>query len=300
VSTARRAGVLLAAALVAAFLVWGVAGGWSKAASYPWQVNWSHLSLAVVVLALFDLGWGMGYTRLIETLGDQRVQRRRVMSIWARSLLGRYVPGNVVMFAGRVVLGREAGISGQVSVAASAYEQVAMLVPAAVGATVFLLVANRSGWSPWYWIVVAVPFGVVVLDPVVLEHGAERLLKRFGRASTLIPLTRLRVAVVLGWFTVTMALLAAGTGLGVRAVAGARVGSVAYVGLAFLLSWVVAMVAFIFPSGLGVREGVFAVLLARHIPAAAAVSVAAASRLLLTAVELAVVASLVAAGRARR
>ncbi len=299
-STARRAGALLAAALVAAFLVWGVAGGWSKAASYPWQVNWGHLALAVVVLALFDLGWGMGYTRLIETLGDQRVQRRRVMSIWARSLLGRYVPGNVVMFAGRVVLGREAGISGQVSVAASAYEQVAMLVPAAVGATVFLLVANRSGWSPWYWIVVAVPFGVVVLDPVVLEHGAERLLKRFGRASTLIPLTRLRVAVVLAWFTVAMALLAAGTGLGVRAVAGARVGSVVYVGLAFLLSWVVAMVAFIFPSGLGVREGVFAVLLARHIPAAAAVSVAAASRLLLTAVELAVVASLVAAGRARR
>jgi hypothetical protein len=261
VSTARRAGALLAAALVAAFLVWGVAGGWSKAASYPWKVNWSHLVLAVVVLALFDLGWGMGYTRLIETLGHQRVERQRVMSIWARSLLGRYVPGNVVMFAGRVVLGREAGISGQVSVAASAYEQVAMLVPAAVGATVFLLVANRSGWSPWYWIVVAVPFGVVVLDPVVLERGAERLLKRFGRASTLIPLT---------------------------------------VGLAFLLSWVVAMVAFIFPSGLGVREGVFAVLLARHIPAAAAVSVAAASRLLLTAVELVVVASVVAAGRARR
>jgi hypothetical protein len=300
VSTARRVGALLAGALVAAFLVWGVAGGWSKAASYPWHVDVGHLALAVVVLALFDLGWGIGYTRLIETLGHQRVQRRRVMSIWARSLLGRYVPGNVVMFAGRVVLGREAGISAQVSVAASAYEQVAMLVPAAIGAIVFLLAAHRSGFSPWYWIVVVVPFAVIVLDPVVLERGAERVLKRFGRTSTLMPLSRLRVAVVLAWFTVTMALLAAGTGVGVRAVAGARVGSVAYVGLAFLLSWVVAMVAFIFPSGLGVREGVFAVLLARHLPAAAAVSVAAASRLLLTAVELAVVASLVAAGRARR
>lgn len=298
-SRARRVGAVMAAALVAAFLVWGVAGGWSKAASYPWHIDWAHLALAVVVLALFDLGWGIGYERLIEKLGEHRVNRRRVMSIWARSLLGRYVPGNVVMFAGRVVLGREAGIPAQVSVAASAYEQIAMLVPAAVGAIVFLLVARRSGWSPWYWIVAVVPFGVVVLDPVVLERGAERLLKRFGRTSTLIALSRPRVAVLLAWFTVTMALMGAGTGLGVRAVAGARVGSVAYVGLAFLLSWVVAMVAFIFPSGLGVREGVFAVLLARHLPAAAAVSVAAASRLLLTAVELAVVASLIAAGRAR-
>jgi hypothetical protein len=49
-----------------------------------------------------------------------------------------------------------------------------------------------------------------------------------------------------------------------------------------------------------VREGAFAVVLAEHLPAPAAVSLAAASRLLITAVELAVVAALVAAGRRQR
>lgn len=103
---------------------------------------------------------------------------------------------------------------------------------------------------------------------------------------------------MLGWFALTMALLAAGTGLGVRAVAGPEVGSVAYVGLGFLLSWAVSMLALVFPSGLGAREAVFAVVLSRHLPGPAAVSLAAASRLLLTAVELVVVAALAAIGRA--
>jgi hypothetical protein len=282
--------------LVAGFLVWGLAGGWSEAAKYPWRIDWPLLVGAVAALAGFDLTWGLGYVRLLEDLGGHRGRRRRLMSIWARSLLGRYVPGNVMMFAGRVVLGREAGVSAEVSLGASVYEQVAMLVPAATAATVFLVISNRSGWSPLVWLVAAVPLLVLLLDPVVLERAAGRLLSRLGRAVVLVPLSRRRVFALLAWFTVTMGLLAAGIGLGVRAVADTGGGGVGYIGVGFLLAWVVSMVAFIFPSGLGVREGVYAVVLSRHFPGAAAVSLAAASRVLLTLVELVVVGALVAVG----
>lgn len=299
VSRARRAGAVLAALLVAGFLAWGLAGGWSEAASYPWRLDWALLGASVLVLAAFDLAWGLGYVRLLETLGAQHGKRRRLMSVWARSLLGRYVPGNVVMFAGRVVLGRGEGVSAQASLGASVYEQVAMLVPAAVGATTFLVASHRSGLSPLFWVVPAVPVLVVLLDPAVLERGVQRLLVRMGRTGILVPLARRQVLALLAWFTLTMGLLAVGIALGVRAVAGGGVGGIAYVALGFLLAWVVSMVAFIFPSGLGVREGAFALVLSRHLPAAAAVSLAAASRLLLTAVELLVVAALVVAGRRR-
>jgi len=110
-SAARRVGGLLTVVLVAGFIAWGVAGGWSKAADYPWRINWAELVVALLVLAAFNLAWGLGYARLLETLGGHPAQRLRFMSIWARSVLGRYVPGNIVMFAGRVVLGREAGVS---------------------------------------------------------------------------------------------------------------------------------------------------------------------------------------------
>lgn len=296
-SIARRVGGLLAGVLVAAFLAWGVAGGWSKAARYSWSVDWALLAAAVAVLALFYLAWAAGYVALLEILAGRRLARARFASIWARSLLGRYVPGNVVMFAGRVVLGREAGVPARATLAATVYEQVAMLVTAALAATAFLLVSQSRSFSPWYWTVLVVPVALVAVDPAVLGRASSRLLARLGRPTGLITLTRGQVIGVLAWFGLTMGLLAEGTALGVRAVAGGRPGDLAYIGLGFLLAWVVSMLAFVFPSGLGVREGAFAVVLAAHLPTPAAVSLAAASRLLVTAVELAVILTLVLAGR---
>ena len=58
-------------------------------------------------------------------------------------------------------------------------------------------------------------------------------------------------------------------------------------GLAFLLSFAVSMIAFIFPSGLGVREGVFALALAQNLPGSVAVALSVGVRLVLTLVELA-------------
>lgn len=293
-STGRRVGGVLAAALVAAFLVWGIAGGWSKAASYPWELDAPLLVAAIAVLTSFYLVWAVGYVALVELLARRRLERGRLRSIWARSLLGRYVPGNVLMVAGRVVLGREAGVPARVSLAASVYEQVAMLAAAGVASAAFLLWGGQH-WSPAFWLVLAIPLALVVLDPALLRRVTARLPGRLGALAELELLTRGQLAGLLAWFAATMALLAAGAGLGVRAVAGSQPGGLGYVGLGFLFSWAVSMLVFVFPSGLGIREGVFAVVLGRHLPTAAAVSLAAASRLLITAVEVAVVGALAAA-----
>ena len=67
----------------------------------------------------------------------------------------------------------------------------------------------------------------------------------------------------------TAVLLGTGVWLLVRSAAGPEAGGPAYVGLAFLLSFAISMLAFVFPSGLGVREGAFALALAQNVPAAA-------------------------------
>lgn len=296
----RRAGGLLAGALVVGFLAWGVAGGWSRAARYHWHLQGVELALALVLLAAFNLAWGLGYVWLLQGLGANAVGQRRALSVWARSLLGRYIPGNVVMFAGRVILGRDAGVPASTSVAASLYEQIAMLAPAAGAATAFLLLDGPARWPAIFWVVAGVPLLAAVLDPAVLGGGGNRLLARLRRGTIPVPLSRRRALAALGWFALAMALFAAGTALSVRAVAGARSGAIPFLSGGFLLAWVLSMVAFVFPSGLGIREGAFAVVLARHLPSAVAISVAAASRLVLTLVELAVVGALVVLGRRAR
>jgi glycosyltransferase 2 family protein len=298
-SLARRVGGLLAAALVAAFLVWGVVGGFGEAADYDWQLDGPLLAAAVAALALFYLAWIAGYLVLLESLARGRLERRMFASIFARSLLGRYVPGNVLMVAGRVVLGREAGVPARTTLSASVYEQVALLVAGALGAAAYVLLWDDTDRSAVTWIVLAVPLSLVVLDPAILGRLAAWMLRRLGRPAELVTLGRAQVAALLAWACFTMGLLGLGMGLGVQAVAGESSGDVATFGLGFLLAWTISMIAFVFPSGLGVREATFAAVLARELPGPAAVSVAAGSRLLMTAVELVVVAAVVALGRAR-
>jgi glycosyltransferase 2 family protein len=70
-----------------------------------------------------------------------------------------------------------------------------------------------------------------------------------------------------------------------------------FVAAGFLLSFVVSMLAFIFPSGLGVREGVLALVLAKDVPGEVAIATAAAVRLALTFAEVSFTGLVVVAER---
>ena len=105
---------------------------------------------------------------------------------------------------------------------------------------------------------------------------------------------------LLGWYTGIAALGGVGIWLLVRSAAGAEAGGPAFVGLAFLLSFAVSMIAFIFPSGLGIREGVFALALAQNVPGSVAVALSVGSRLALSLVELAFIGGVVLIERRRR
>jgi uncharacterized membrane protein YbhN (UPF0104 family) len=61
----------------------------------------------------------------------------------------------------------------------------------------------------------------------------------------------------------------------------------------------VSMIAFVFPSGLGVREGAFALALSQNVPGSVAVALSVGTRLVLTLVELAFIGAVVIAERHR-
>jgi uncharacterized membrane protein YbhN (UPF0104 family) len=72
------------------------------------------------------------------------------------------------------------------------------------------------------------------------------------------------------------------------------------VGLAFLVSFAISVIAFLFPSGLGVREGAFALALAQNVPTGVAVALSVGTRLVMTLVELAFIAVVVLVDRRHR
>ena len=142
----------------------------------------------------------LGYVLILEQLAGRRVPRRRFVAVWGRSILGRYVPGNVLMVASRLVLGREAGIARRVSFAASVYEQA--------------LTSRRRGGrrggpdrglrcatvGPASWLVVVVPLGLVVLHPRLFEPLSRSCWSEWGRAPLEVLLSGRRLAALLAWY----------------------------------------------------------------------------------------------------
>ncbi len=294
----RRRGGVIAGVLVLGFLVWALIDGWSSVAEYDWDVNPGLLALGCAVLLVFYLASGLGYVGIIDRLHTPGPPARVTLGIWARSLLGRYVPGNVLMVLGRVVLSHERGIPKRATLAATVYEQILALGVAAAGAVAWVALYEGDGGAR-IWLLALVPLGLLTLHPRIfgpVSAYALRLAKR-EPLPRLIPAGPLSGLVA--WYALTAGLLSAGIWLLVRSAAGAEAGGPAFVGLAFLLSFAVSTLAFIFPSGLGVREGAFAIALSQNLPGSVAVALSVGTRVMLTMVELVFIAVAVMAGRDR-
>ena len=282
----RRALGLAAGLLILVFLGYGVARGWDVVSRYDWRFRPLPAAAGFAALLGMYVMSAYGYVLILEQLAARRLPRTRFVAVWARSILGRYVPGNVLMVASRLVLGSEAGVPQRVSLAASVYEQALSLGAMAVGGAI-LVAFEGAGDSigAAAWLVAVVPLGLVVLHPRLFGPITAWLLTRFGREPLAVLLTVRQLIALLAWYAVSAVLLALGVALVVRsAVPGA--GPLAYIGLSFLASFVVSMLAFVFPSGLGVREGAFALALSRYLPGGVAIAASTGIRLVLTAAEL--------------
>lgn len=244
----------------------------------------------VVAYTAFALAW----RRLLEAFGGSLsvVDAHRV---WYLGNLGRYVPGKVLQVVGTAYLARAKGVSPVVTVGASLAAQAFVLgvglAFAAAG------VPDVEGAGPWVRAEAGLAGAVVILGVLLsplLDFAFRLGLRAVGKSEYFAPIPyRDRafalVAVGLAWtafaagwvlFTTAISDVPASEW---RALAGIL--AIGYVG-----GWLVVFV----PGGLGVREGVYAFLLALYIPPAVAVAVAVLARLWLTVTELVPVAFLLA------
>jgi len=295
-SRGRRLAGLAAGLLILGFLVYGMVRGWSRVRDFDWELHPGLLAASAAALLAFYATSGLAYRAIVDRL-HPGTSSLGTLAVWARSLMGRYVPGNVLMVLGRVVLAYERGVPRRITLAATVYEQALALGVAAIAGVIFVVAYSDLGRGARLWFLLLIPAALVLLVPRVFGPLTAWLLRRAGRD----PLPRLlsvrQLAVLLAWYVAAAALLGLGVWLALRGATDGELGGPLFVGTAFLLAFAVSMAAFIFPSGLGVREAVFAAALAVNVPGSVAVALAVGSRLFITLVELVFIGVMVAAER---
>jgi hypothetical protein len=262
---------------------------WHDLGAQPlaWRIDPIRLvAAALVVWAMYALlvtAW-----RVMLTAWGDRLDGWTAGRIWTVSNLGKYLPGKVWAIAGMALMARQAGVSpGAATGSAVILQAVSIgsgaIVAALTGAAA--LERARPGATTALWLIAALAVAGIALlfwPPVLRRILRVAAPEAGGQAVPPLPAILYGVAAnVTAWVGYGVALwllargLLPGAGLGLRA-------SIAV----FTASYLAGFLALIAPGGLGVREGLFILMLQGTLGIGAATALALASRVLLTITEL--------------
>jgi uncharacterized membrane protein YbhN (UPF0104 family) len=288
-SLLRRARRLLGPLLIllaALFLVRALVTGWEDVREYEWRFDLSYLAASVGLLFVYYAqqwgGWRLIMRSFSDPLGLGDSTR-----IWFASILGRYVPGNVAMVAGRIALCRSKGIPGRVTFASMVYENALILISALVFAAATVPFWPEFQYKGYALLLAALaPVGLALLHPAVFGHLANFGLRKIGREPLEVTLPVSRVLLLTLYYIGGWALL--GLAFCALAAAVAPVGraDLALLAGGYAFAWEVGFLAFVTPSGLGVKEVALLVVLELTFPAPVAAALVVLSRLWQTLVEV--------------
>jgi len=272
---------------------------WDSVSEYEWDIAPGWLVAGALIVMLSYTWQGLTYCRSVEWLAPEHPPAGVHLAIWAKSLIARYIPGNVMLVIGRAVMAREWGVPRRTTLAVTVYEQIIGLGIAAIAAIGYVAGYGNPGDPRLLWVLVAVPVVLVALHPVPFRWLSERALRLIRRPPLDAVFSERQVLVLVLRYAIGTALLCVGVWALVRSAAGPVIGGPLEVGTGFLMAFVISFVAFILPSGIGVRDGLLALVFARHVPWGVALALAVGLRFALIVIEVVFVGLATLVGRRR-
>jgi hypothetical protein len=271
------------------FAIRALARNWDQLRSQPleWQLQpgWLVLSLVLTWLmyALLILGW-----RSMLNGWGQRLDGWSAARIWILSSLGKYIPGKVWAVAGMALLAQRAGVAPWAATGSAVVMQVLAI---GTGAAVAGLAGARNLESAQRGagagLVLLVAGAIISVGLLLWPPFLRRLLRLAApQAAGERPPAGRGIVVgiatnIVAWLGYGLALWLLSRGLLPSSDLGLRLAIAV-----FTASYLAGFLALFAPGGIGVREGLFILMLQKPLGVGAATSLALASRLLLTVAEL--------------
>ncbi len=281
------------------YLARGLVEQWVELKAYPWTISWPYLAASFVVTSLgywmLGLGWHLGLAKL-----GRRAPWPWTMRAWWLGNLAKYVPGRVWIVFTRLRYAEDAGLAAIDAAGGFVLESLSLL---STGFLLFVaLLPAHSAVQRWHYLLslLALPL-IAMLHPRVFNALAGLAMRVLRIAPRPFPLRLGDLALILGYFVASWAVFGAGVALLARSLV-CRMSFVegASVAGCFSFSFVAAMVSFVTPAGIAVREAIFSELIRADLGSMAIV-VALASRAWISLVEVANVGLAVAiAARSKR
>ena len=277
-----RAGLLAAAVGLA---VYGLASRWPQVHSALAKLAWYDVAGAALC-ALAGLGCMMlAWRALLADLGSPLPLRTAIRVMFVGQL-GKYLPGAVWAVAAQVELARDHDVPRRRSATASLVAMATTLVVALVAAGIMLPLVSAHAVRQYWWVLAVTPLAAACLYPPVNKFLLDLALKAARKPPLERPVSRPAMARTLAWTALGWLCYGAHAWFLIRVFAGRGGDAFALALGAYALAWSAGFLIVFFPGGIGPRELALIAVLAPVMPAASALVVALASRVVMTVGDL--------------
>jgi uncharacterized membrane protein YbhN (UPF0104 family) len=272
--------------LIFGFLIVFVARQWNQLPDFDWRFSPGWLAVSMVCVTLFYTLQGELWRVVVHSLGEH-IDAGPGRAVWGKSLIARYVPTNVLMVVGRVVMAERHGVPKRVTLASIAYElALATGTAVMVGAYFVIQLPDLADQPGRYAPLLVIPVVLTIVHPRVFRPLADLALGKLGREKLprVLPFTRvlqLCVAYLVCWALIGMGLFAFAAALH-----PVDLSALPYIASSYPVAFCVAVITFVVPGGLGTRDAALATAMAVVLAGTVATAIAVAFRILQTLVEL--------------
>lgn len=251
--------ILLAGAVV--FFVRLLAGNWLVVFDHLKDVNWIMFGLAWLMFGLYFI-FRAGAWWIITRRLQIRLPFSKASYIWFIAEFGRYIPGNIWSFLGRIYLAQKENVPRKSTLTSMGLEMVFLAGGSLVFVVVFFLFSPQVAPNIPQWpLLAALPLLGLMIYPRWLEKGINKVLKIVKKEPVNFDLdlkqtVGIMLVFIAAWLTygvgnyLVMASLIKGVQL-----------PVAWLISSFVLAWLIGYLSIVTPMGLGVREGAITLLI---------------------------------------
>ncbi len=265
----------IAQTIVMGLIIWlwyrALRGQWTHLTTYPWRMAWGYVALALIALlvqmGVLALAWGYILNRMGVTL-----PLRLGAAMWLQAQLARYLPGSVWDIVGRAALGRHHAVPLRTVPTGALLEAALQVVSAALVLLLTLVIFPDPSTRPYLrWTVLGVTGVLALMLPPFFQRWVNAGLHALKRDPLPIRLGWRHLATLLGLYVLAHMLQGTAFVLFARGVTDLPWQDMPLLAGSYIGAWLIGYVAFFAPTGIGIREGAFVILLANRIsfPAAA-------------------------------
>jgi uncharacterized membrane protein YbhN (UPF0104 family) len=250
--------------------------------NHPWLLL-VHLSFLSLFFFIFSIGW----TVALRACG-QSFSVTEAVYCWLVANAGKYIPGKIFMFSGRLFLCSKIGVRQSACIWASALEHCFMLL----ASLPFIVPVLLQGYIPDAIFIYAFCFIVFVsllltVKPAFFVELINKMLVRMHREPLHIVLSSTNILLLVGIYFVAWTIYGLSGVILVNALEIQTKLSSVFIASVFVVSWMVGFFSFLTPGGIGVREATLVLLLKPVVAAPQSLALALLARATWTTIEIA-------------